>query len=89
MIIRQVITEKASDLLQKNCYTFIVKDNSNSISLRNYIESKYGAQVIKVNMTKHRSKKVRKGKIKGHTTEYKKAYVFTKDQIKAFSEGTT
>ena len=88
MIIKQVITEKASDLLQNNCYTFIVNDNANSISLRQYIEKKYDVSVKKVNITKHRSKKVRRGRIKGHTTEYKKAYVFANEEIKAFTEGS-
>ena len=88
MIKRQLVTEKTSQLLENNCYAFIVDDHANSISLKNYIEKKYGIRVKKVNMLKSRGKKVRRGRISGHSSDFKKAYVFTDSEIIFSDEGT-
>lgn len=86
MIKRQVITEKTSSLQSKNCYTFLVDSTANKIEISKFIKIKYGVDVIKVNILKKLSKKRRRGRIEGATTQCKKAYVFTKSPIADLEE---
>ena len=86
MIKRLLITEKTSQLNENNCYVFLVDYSTNKIEIKNYISNKYNVKVSKVNILKKMGKKVRRGRVSGHTQTYKKAYVFTEDKISVLEE---
>lgn len=88
MIKRMLITEKTSQLNERNCYVFLVDENTNKIELKNFISKKYNVKVSKVNILKKLGKKVRRGRVSGFTQTYKKAYVFTDDRIASLEEAS-
>lgn len=70
-----IITDKATRLLEKNKYSFIVTPKSNKIEIKKSIEYLFNVKVIKVN-TSHLPKKQRRvGKYLGWKAHYKKAIV--------------
>jgi len=70
-----LITEKTSSQMEMNKYTFLLFDDVNKIEVKSYIEEAYDVKVLNVNMLKKKSKKKRRGRITGSTTERKKAVV--------------
>tara|TARA_Y100001958_G_C21047702_1_gene415062 strand:- start:314 stop:631 length:318 start_codon:yes stop_codon:yes gene_type:complete len=82
IIKKPITTEKSTNLQQFNQYSFIVSKNSNSIEIKNAIETIFKVKVIKVNTSILRGK----GKtFKGH-------YGFRKDTKRAIvtlNEGNT
>ena len=75
MIKQQNITEKASDLMSLNKYTFKVFPRSNKDMVRKAIEKLYGVKVKSVNMVTLPSKTVRLGKHEGVKGGFKKAII--------------
>lgn len=75
VIDHQHITEKASDLMSLNKYTFKVFPRSNKDMVRKAIEKLYGVKVKGVNMVTLPSKSVRLGKHEGVKGGFKKAIV--------------
>ena len=75
VIDHQHITEKASDLMSLNKYTFKVFPRSNKDMVRKAIEKLYGVKVKSVNMVTLPSKSVRLGKHEGVKGGFKKAIV--------------
>jgi len=70
-----IITNKATRLLEKNKYSFIVTPKSNKIEIKKSIEYLFNVKVMKVN-TSHLPKKQRRvGKYLGWKAHYKKAIV--------------
>jgi len=51
-----IITDKATQLLEKNQYTFIVDPSSNKITIKSSIEYLFNVKIIKIN-TCHLPKK--------------------------------
>ena len=70
-----IITDKATRLLEKNQYTFIVDRYSNKISIKSAIEQLFEVKVTKVNTCRLPKKKKRVGKYIGWKSQYKKAIV--------------
>ena len=70
-----LITDKATRLLEKNQYTFIVDRNSDKITIKNTIEYLFDVKVIKVNSCRLPRKQKRVGKYVGWKPQYKKAIV--------------
>ena len=70
-----IITDKATRLLEKNQYSFIVDRYSNKITIKSAIESLFNVKVIKVNTCRLPRKKKRVGKYIGWKSQYKKAVV--------------
>jgi large subunit ribosomal protein L23 len=79
VIDHQHITEKASDLMSLNKYTFKVFPRSNKDMVRKAIEKLYGVKVKSVNMVTLPSKTVRLGKHEGVKGGFKKAIVTLHD----------
>ncbi len=75
VIDHQHITEKASDLMSLNKYTFKVFPRSNKDMVRKAIEKLYGVKVKGVNMVTLPSKSVRLGRHEGVKGGFKKAIV--------------
>ena len=70
-----IITDKASRLLEKNQYSFIVDRHSNKLTIKAAIEDLFKVKVVKVNTCCLPRKKKRVGKYVGWKPQYKKAIV--------------
>ncbi len=75
VIDHQHVTEKASDLMALDKYTFKVFKNANKDMVKNAIEKLYGVKVKSVNVINVPSKSMRLGRIEGTKGGYKKAIV--------------
>ena len=78
VIIKPIVTEKTSNHLMFNVYTFEVNQNADRTDVKKAIElifSKSGAKVSKVNIIKVKRKAKRMGKYDGFKKGYKKAIV--------------
>ena len=73
------ITEKATDLLKKNQYTFNVRLKANKVNVKKTIEGIYGVNVVGVRMVKIPPKARRFGRNKGWRKGYRKAIVKIKE----------
>jgi large subunit ribosomal protein L23 len=78
ILIKPLITEKGTYLNSENKYIFEVAPKANKISISKAIWSLYGVRPVKVNIIKVSGKKVRYGRIKGKTKNWKKAVVTLK-----------
>jgi len=78
IIVKPIITEKSSNQLMSNVYTFEVNPNATRTDVKRAIElifAKSEAKVGKVNIIKVRRKSKALGKYRGFTKGYKKAIV--------------
>ena len=75
IIIRPVITEKSSALMELNKYTFEVRRDVNKIQIRNAVEEAFKVKVLSVNTINVKSKPKRMGASVGRTRAWKKAIV--------------
>ena len=75
IIIRPVITEKSSALVEQNKYTFEVHRSANKIQIRKAIEQIFKVKVLSVNTMNVPSKPKRMGAFIGKTRSWKKAIV--------------
>lgn len=69
------VTEKATDLSEKNQYIFNVYPQVNKNEIKKAVEDIYGVDVVSVNTVTIPAKKRRLGKISGWKSGYKKAIV--------------
>lgn len=83
-----LITDKATRLLEKNQYTFIVDPVSDKISIKETIEYLFNVKIIKINTSHIPKKQKRVGKFIGLKSHYKKAIVTLAegDTINLFAE---
>lgn len=86
ILIKPLITEKATNLAAHNKYGFIVSNDANKIQITSAIESVYGVKAVKVNVISVIGKRVARGKVRGKRKDYKKAIVTLKkgDSIKLY-----
>jgi large subunit ribosomal protein L23 len=75
VLLRQVISEKSAHLHDYNQYVFIVNQSSNKIEIKKAIKALYKKEPIEVRVMRIHGKTVQRGKIKGRTSDYKKAIV--------------
>ncbi len=76
------ISEKATDLAEKNKYVFRVFSNTNKRQIKEAVEKLYSVEVKSVNIVKIKRKKRRLGRIEGYKPAYKKAIVTLKEGYK-------
>ena len=83
-----IITDKATRLLEKNQYSFIVDRFSDKSTIKKTIEYLFNVKVIKINTCILPQKKKRIGKYIGFKPQYKKAIVSLAegDVINLFTE---
>lgn len=88
ILIKPLITEKATNLGVENKYIFEVSSKANKIEVKKAIQSLYGVEPIKVNIINMGGKEVRYGKTQGQTKNIKKAIVTLKegDKIDIFEK---
>ncbi len=72
---RPHISEKATDLAEKDFYVFKVEKNANKREIKDEVQKKYKVDVIGVSVINIPSKKRRVGKTVGKRSGYKKAVV--------------
>jgi len=70
-----IITDKATQLLENNQYSFIVNRTSTKSTIKAAIEYLFNVKVIKINTCHLPKKKKRVGKYIGWKSNYKKAIV--------------
>ena len=75
IIIRPIVTEKTSDMMKDNKYTFQVAMGANKTEIRQAIEAIFNVKVVKVNTIRVLGKTKRMGKYEGMRSDYKKAFV--------------
>jgi len=73
------VAEKASDLTEKNQYTFRVFPRANKTEVKKAIEDAYGVDVVSVKIINVSAKERRLGKTKGIKPGYKKAIARIKE----------
>ena len=73
------ISEKATDLAEKNQYIFEVLPDYSKNEIKKAVEGIYGVDVLSVNTIKIPSKKRRLGRTEGFRKAYKKAVVTIKE----------
>ena len=73
------ISEKATNLAEKNKYTFKITKNANKPQIKKSIESAYKVNVLSVNIIKIPEKKRRIGRTEGFKKGYSKAIVTIKE----------
>ena len=75
VLIKPLITEKATNQSAHNKYVFVVSLKANKISVAKAIEDTYGIKPIKVNIANADGKKVARGKVRGQRKDWRKAIV--------------
>jgi large subunit ribosomal protein L23 len=88
LIVRPIVTEKATVLLEQNKYVFDVVIKATKPEIKAAIESLFGVEVTKVNTHRPPRKKRRVGKFMGYKPHYKRAIVTLKqgDTIPLFPD---
>ena len=75
ILIRPIITEKTSVMMQDNKYTFKVPLDANKTEIRQAVESIWNVKVLNVTTIRIPGKTKRMGNRIGKTSDYKKAIV--------------
>jgi len=75
ILIRPLITEKTTALMQDNKYTFLVPLNANKVEIRRAVEQIFKVKVESVNTIRVTGKTKRMGRYVGKRPDYKKAIV--------------
>jgi len=75
VLVKPLITEKASDLGALNKYVFAVKKDANKIEVAKAIDEVYGIKPLSVNIIKMKGKNVRYGRTSGRKKDWKKAII--------------
>lgn len=75
VLLRPLITEKATDLAQFNKYAFAVAKDATKTQVAEAVRNTYGVTPVKVNVVRFQGKKVRQGRQAGKTKSWKKAII--------------
>ena len=90
IIIKPIITEKSSALVELNKYTFEVHKSANKIQIRQAVEQIFKVKVLSVNTMNVPAKPKRMGAFIGKTRSWKKAIVaLAEGQRIEFFEGAS
>lgn len=79
IIKRPIVTEKSTDLMAENKYTFEVDLRASKPMIKDAVEQIFGVEVEKVNTSRVKGKLRRMGRHEGYTSEWKKAVVTLKE----------
>jgi large subunit ribosomal protein L23 len=78
VLIKPIITEKATALEAQNKYVFEVAPSANKIEIKKAIKELYNIEPLKIRIIKVKGKFVRYGKARGRTKNWKKAIITLK-----------
>lgn len=76
---RPVITEKSSEAMVEDKYTFDVDTRANKTQVKIAVEEIFDVKVDKVNIVNYKAKKKRMGRYQGYTNRRRKAIVTLKE----------
>jgi len=85
IIKRPVITERSTEQMEDNKFTFEVDLKANKTEIKKAVEEIFGVKVAKVNTIRVPAKQKRVGRYVGMTSEWKKAIVTLAEDSKPFS----
>jgi large subunit ribosomal protein L23 len=88
VLIKPVVSERTTDLMAENKYTFQVDPSANKIEIKHAVESIFKVDVTDVRTMNVKGKLKRQGRFTGYTSDWKKAVVTLKDgqRIPIFEE---
>lgn len=75
LLVKPLVTEKATALATENKYVFVVAKTANKISVAKAIQAVYGIKPVDVNIVNMKGKRVARGRIRGQRKDWKKAIV--------------
>ena len=75
ILIRPLITERGTDLMQESKFVFVVDKRANKIQIAQAVKEIFNVTVEAVNTMNVKSKTKRRGRTVGRTNSYKKAIV--------------
>lgn len=75
VVIRPLVTEKATRLMEEGKYIFVVHKDANKIDIKKAVEQIFGVQVKAVNTLRIKGKPRRVGMHRGYRPSWKKAIV--------------
>ncbi len=75
ILIRPLITERGTDLMQESKFVFVVDKRANKIQIAQAVKEIFNVTVEAVNTINVKSKTKRRGRTIGKTNSYKKAIV--------------
>ena len=75
VLIRPLVTEKTTAMIQDNKYTFVVPLRVNKVEIRQAVEQIFKGKVLAVYTIRVMGKTKRMGKTQGKRPDYKKAIV--------------
>ena len=78
ILLKPLITEKATNLVSLNKYAFKVANNANKIEVKKAIKALYGFEPVGVNIITERGKRITYGRIRGKKSNWKKAVITLK-----------
>ncbi len=79
IVIKPVVTEKSTDLISENKYTFQVDLRANKAQIKDAIEEIFKVKVTRVNTARVMGKMRRMGRTEGKRPDWKKAIVTLAD----------
>ena len=75
ILIKPLITERGTDLMQDNKFVFVVDKRANKIQIAQAVKEVFNVTVEAVNTMNVKGKTKRRGRTVGKTNSYKKAIV--------------
>ncbi|MEG6586987.1 50S ribosomal protein L23 [Dendrosporobacter sp. 1207_IL3150] len=75
ILLRPMVTEKTTSMMQDDKYTFVVAPSANKIEIRKAVEELFKVKVLDVNTVRVLGKTKRMGRTQGKRSDYKKAIV--------------
>jgi len=86
VLVKPLITEKATELGTQNKYAFVITSAANKIEVAKAVQAVYGVKPINVNVISMKGKAMVRGRIRGKRKDWKKAIVTLKkgDSIKIY-----
>ena len=75
ILIRPLISERSTDLMQEGKFVFVVDKCANKIQIAQAVEEIFKVDVLAVNTVNVKGKTKRRGRTVGKTNSYKKAIV--------------
>lgn len=75
VLVKPLITEKATNLVGENKYVFVVAKSANKIEIAKAVKAAYGVSPIQVNVVNVSGKKVSRGRISGQRNDWRKAII--------------
>ncbi|MBQ3727779.1 MAG: 50S ribosomal protein L23 [Selenomonadaceae bacterium] len=87
ILIRPLINERSTDLMQEGKFVFVVDKRANKIQIAQAVKEIFNVTVLDVNTINVKGKTKRRGRMVGKTNSYKKAIVKLKagETIEFFS----